>query len=31
MDGNRYGLNDYRVMQPTKGIYVKDGKKVVVK
>lgn len=31
MDGNWYDLSGRRVAQPTKGIYVKNGKKVVVK
>ena len=30
-DGNYYDLSGRRVMNPTKGIYVKAGKKVVVK
>lgn len=31
MDGNWYDLSGRRVAQPTKGIYVKNGKKVIVK
>ena len=31
MDGNIYDLNGRRVMQPTKGLYIVNGKKVVVK
>jgi hypothetical protein len=31
MDGEYYNLNGLRVETPSKGIYIKDGKKVVVK
>jgi len=31
MDGEWYSLDGRRVAQPTKGIYVKNGRKVVVK
>jgi len=31
MDGNIYDLSGRRVMQPTKGLYIIGGKKVVVK
>ncbi len=30
-DGEYYNLNGARVDKPTKGVYVRDGKKVVVK
>ena len=30
-DGEYYNLNGVRVETPSKGIYIKDGKKVVVK
>jgi len=31
MDGNIYDLNGRRVMQPTKGLFIVNGKKVVIK
>ena len=30
-DGTLYNLNGVRVSQPTKGLYIQNGKKIVVK